>query len=1082
MMSDKWNEMTGDPNTETATYGQAYYYTTEKTLSNGQVVAISSGVASYEPSVGADENPFKQPVEFTQKRFLGLDQHYYLELPLCESYFPAASVGYSKVTMKNIGADGIEGSTGSTTSEFFTAKDFPTRVESSDLQKVQPKLRKILRLFSIKITDHATVSQGYVVENYNMHGKQRAERIVDKNGQEISAVFYEYRTDNKSSGKPALNNLVPVIDKSGRVSQALLGVDVDFFTDMNEHQTENYGVAGEPSGGFFFLGFFPRPWFYWGGFSPNYDKRLFRSSVAIKIINSFPILDKVIKVEKGSRIETQNILWDAETGDVLLTKTQNEFDEPIYSFNYPAHWVYDGMGPAYKTQGLYLANFGTNADGVISASTYSSFLVPGDELINVSNAAEKYWIIKATDNTLRVVNEDGLVAQLNNPTVKVLRSGRRNLSSSPVGTLVSLHNPIVAGHLKIDYFTQVLDAKTVVFGEEWALPIKMKCNSGCPIGYTQGSSGFCYSSFVNASACTNYQLCHNTDDAYACYGSVIYEPGYSLSGSGTRTPLAAISLWKNTGSLTGPLNRNGVWACSEPDSTIWVGFSKKITVSESKYYYIGIGADNYAQLKVNGQTIVQFGYSAPNDLPYEENFRYWHIYPVYLNAGTHLIEMYGRNQTSVASFGCEIYNNTKSQIINATSISNLNILFATSSLFGQYSNVAESMSTGCKTCQTGYAYNPDDGKCYLMTQPNANGNVFNPYTTDLLGNWRPVKDYVFDVFRTNMVGDNTVTGGTNIRKQGYYSSFAPYWTGNGTNFSANTSSPSFSKWIWRNETTLFNNKGLEVENRDVLGRYSAMEAGYLQSVPVAVAANARLRDIAYDGFEDYGFALTCQPDTCNAYPGHFNFQKIINNNTIKLDTAYTHSGNYSLKLSTSATITRNIASAADTLYTRDAKSQFNLKSNFLMNGFSPVAGGRYVLSFWVRNGNAANVYPGVNVSVNGATIVNANTYKAPVVEGWKRVDTIFTIPSDATSFQLTINPVGGTVYIDDIRIHPFDAQLKSFAYDANSLRLMAELDENNFASFYEYDDEGILIRVKKETEKGIMTIRESRTGVKRTSN
>jgi hypothetical protein len=47
---------------------------------------------------------------------------------------------------------------------------------------------------------------------------------------------------------------------------------------------------------------------------------------------------------------------------------------------------------------------------------------------------------------------------------------------------------------------------------------------------------------------------------------------------------------------------------------------------------------------------------------------------------------------------------------------------------------------------------------------------------------------------------------------------------------------------------------------------------------------------------------------------------------------------------------------------------------------------------------------------------------------------------------------------------------------------MAELDENNFATFYEYDDEGILIRVKKETEKGTMTIRESRTGVKRTSN
>jgi hypothetical protein len=42
---------------------------------------------------------------------------------------------------------------------------------------------------------------------------------------------------------------------------------------------------------------------------------------------------------------------------------------------------------------------------------------------------------------------------------------------------------------------------------------------------------------------------------------------------------------------------------------------------------------------------------------------------------------------------------------------------------------------------------------------------------------------------------------------------------------------------------------------------------------------------------------------------------------------------------------------------------------------------------------------------------------------------------------------------------------------------MAELDENNYATFYEYDDEGTLTRVKKETEKGIKTIRETRSAL-----
>jgi hypothetical protein len=44
---------------------------------------------------------------------------------------------------------------------------------------------------------------------------------------------------------------------------------------------------------------------------------------------------------------------------------------------------------------------------------------------------------------------------------------------------------------------------------------------------------------------------------------------------------------------------------------------------------------------------------------------------------------------------------------------------------------------------------------------------------------------------------------------------------------------------------------------------------------------------------------------------------------------------------------------------------------------------------------------------------------------------------------------------------------------------MAELDENNFATFYEYDDEGSLVRVKKETERGIMTIKENRSSYKK---
>jgi hypothetical protein len=62
-------------------------------------------------------------------------------------------------------------------------------------------------------------------------------------------------------------------------------------------------------------------------------------------------------------------------------------------------------------------------------------------------------------------------------------------------------------------------------------------------------------------------------------------------------------------------------------------------------------------------------------------------------------------------------------------------------------------------------------------------------------------------------------------------------------------------------------------------------------------------------------------------------------------------------------------------------------------------------------------------------------------------------------------------------MQPFNSQMKSYAYDQSNLRLMAELDENNYATYYEYDDDGTLIRVKKETERGVMTVKESRSAL-----
>jgi hypothetical protein len=102
-----------------------------------------------------------------------------------------------------------------------------------------------------------------------------------------------------------------------------------------------------------------------------------------------------------------------------------------------------------------------------------------------------------------------------------------------------------------------------------------------------------------------------------------------------------------------------------------------------------------------------------------------------------------------------------------------------------------------------------------------------------------------------------------------------------------------------------------------------------------------------------------------------------------------------------------------------------------------------------------------------------------IIDGWQKIEGEFTVPNDFSYYRVEMifknaDPAK-PIYFDDIRIHPYSANMKSYVYDPRNLKLSAELDENNYASFYEYDEEGQLVRVKKETVQGIKTIKESRS-------
>jgi hypothetical protein len=160
------------------------------------------------------------------------------------------------------------------------------------------------------------------------------------------------------------------------------------------------------------------------------------------------------------------------------------------------------------------------------------------------------------------------------------------------------------------------------------------------------------------------------------------------------------------------------------------------------------------------------------------------------------------------------------------------------------------------------------------------------------------------------------------------------------------------------------------------------------------------------------------------------------------------------------------------------------------DSFLPESG-RYIVSYWVKedNNNVPITYNNSNLKVSlisdNSPAFNSQVLFKPsgnIIDGWQRAVGIVNVPTltdDIVNPRINIelictNP-SGDCYFDDIRFYPYNGNMKSFVYDEETQRLMAELDENNYATFYEYDLEGGLVRIKKETERGVFTIQETRS-------
>jgi hypothetical protein len=979
-ISDNWGAMAAGQSS--FSYGNSYKYTTTKVI-NGVTTEVSSGVAAYEPFVGGDEIPLRNPLPYDIKTLLAPSPEMYTETPLGESMYPAATIGYSKVTVSSINDQYVTRSkTGKTIHEFYTAYDFPVSNNYTDILTKKEKHRPLMGfLGNIHALEYHTASQGITVECNDMHGKPKSESIYDAQNKLLTSTVYHYKVEDENALHKKLVNTADIYNSGGITSSATIGKDIDMWLDMRQQETNVQGVASEFNTESFIIPIFIPLFIMVPPILPksSTEDTRFRSAVACKFIQRYGILDRVQKNENGSKNEIKNLLFDSETGEVLLTETKNEFEDPVYQANIPAYMVNDQMGPAYKNTGAEFSSLNISGGIITGVASPGDYFSDGDEAY-LGNCKEKIWITKLNGGSYGAIRSNGIAVNEINK-VKVIKSGRKNMNTATAMSIEAIKNNPMDPGIDTAYITR-MDYQA--YDDQW----RQRCDKIMAIEYDTVQidtiNTDCLAEFFRG--LFTIQLIYNSNllqdfNGLVSVGGIM---NFALGGGGVGNDCLIINGTNQNYMLFGPLNINN-------DSTTY-----------------------------------------------------------YANFGDYILKI----ESVVAG---EVP---------------LDSLIGVSATF-----------TPCSNCvyldAAGYA-SPSAKASIWKVLPDtlcsnlANGTI-NPYRYGMKNNWHKKSDWAYLDDRI----PNTLIE-TRLKEEGYIDFITDM-------IPTDTS----QQWIKKNEVTYINRNGDEIENKDALNIYSSALYGYGETLPVAVSGNARHRNTANDNFEDYDYRTSNYP-ICKY--DHWNFRDSINGSTCVVTDTFSHSGKYSLKLSANSSIStqRDIIENInddDTVIVEVGGNHFE-KYQSCLPKFSPLPG-KYILTAWVKQGDLCPPNPAdsMNNSIsvmltddNNSSIPSIDIHPSGlIIEGWQRYFEEFEIPEEYTPTYpitgITVELSAGTqtTYFDDIRIYPLNAKMKSYVYHPVTNRLMAELDENNYATFYEYDDEGTLIRVKKETEKGIMTLKENRS-------
>lgn len=909
-IEDSWDKDFEGASDETE-YGVVYDYKTkflnedgsEAKDAAGNVLTMSSGVAAYEPMIGGDEISLRYAKMYTEAVPLKANNDLFFEFPINEGYFPGPVVGYSKVTVRSLASDktmkhesGYAGipTTGQVVHEFYTAKDFPVITEESNLADTRDPFHLFIPLpflGEIKI-DNMNAEQAYKIELNDMHGRPKKVSYYGQNesgniiGDAISYVEYTYKCTDyenvnlKKSKK--LNNNVSVLsgDRATPVVREM-GVDYDFFTDLRYSYTRSGqgGVSINSDILNFFVVVIPAfvPW-------PNisYSQVEAKLAVSNKIIHRSGILEKTTAYDGGTTVTTSNLYYDMQTGRPVLSTVDNNYNDPIYKYNIPAHWVYDGMGPAYKNigykQSVTFVSELTSGSGIYNVSTTTpNLFVLGDELI-IESGSDKYLgnVIGKYDGASPAVN---LRIAMDNPPsgftgshdVTIVRSGRRNQLTTDIGNIVALKNPLERVGTMICNSNSNLPvgpggAQPVPIPDEWIQYWQLKLDQDVngkkhwPIHTSRLTSD------VSAAGSKNWTGNNLSDLAVTNPSIATGIQNWWHQYFNQYTDLKCIAY-----GISEPMVNGGSSNCIDPGG-ISCGYNAQLALIPTIILdttYVGNGSGIMSEIGIKCFKWLKAGTSSSSSDYGGVVEGSWYNTPVsgvpnsYTNENL-IGPRYITSLTRYDDYRFKVEFEDGGEIVSS-------FLFP-GTLCGSYTIPTISVSQ-CSASDTVTVLDSVLSASSIRVRNNWVQNFrdikpevtlsSNMYKTGELGNWKPYETYAYVEDRDKSTPSSLLPIDlTHLRRDGTFSSM-PMFSWNNPTFTVCA-----PEWRLGNTVTQYNSFGYETENRNILNNYSAALYSYNGKLSVAVSNNAKSTEIGFEGFEEY---MTNNITPFNNSTGHLTF-------------------------------------------------------------------------------------------------------------------------------------------------------------------------------------------------------------------